>query len=168
MTILVHMFKKTNYLRQCLASCYYSVLHTNALPGISSNFYSAHVTQFQKWQANKHFVRGSKSDSRSVGSGIQLLEKRKQESIDSLGSWDTTTDLPLAVEESIASGKPIPSISAPSIGVSSMKGRRTYNEDQYSFQQLNESLLYFGIFDGHGGKACAKFCANMFPKHVSS
>lgn len=94
-------------------------------------------------------------------------EKRRQDSIDSLGTWDTTTDLPLAVKESIASGKPIPSISTSSIGASSMKGRRTYNEDQYGFQRLNDSVLYFAVFDGHGGGACAKFCVNMFPKHVN-
>lgn len=101
-------------------------------------------------------------------SNVKLTEKKvqKQDSIDSLGTWDTTTDLPLAVDQTIASGKPIPSISAISIGVSSMMGRRSYNEDQYGFQQLDDSFLYFAVFDGHGGANCAKFCSKMFPKQV--
>ncbi|CAL8106636.1 unnamed protein product [Orchesella dallaii] len=92
---------------------------------------------------------------------------RKEQSIDSFGTWDSTTDLPLAVQQSIASGKPIPSISVTSIGVSSLKGRRPTNEDQFGFEQINESFLYFAVFDGHGGGDCAKFCANAFPKNLS-
>lgn len=124
----------------------------------------------QKWSStiSPIYTNSKPSNVVILGFGNEKLnvEKRRQESIDSLGTWDTTTDLPLAVHESIASGKPIPSISASSIGASSMKGRRTYNEDQYGFQRLNDSVLYFAVFDGHGGGACAKFCAKMFPKHV--
>jgi serine/threonine protein phosphatase PrpC len=42
-------------------------------------------------------------------------------------------------------------------------------EDQYGIEHLNgdQTSLYFSIFDGHGGQACAKFCASIFPRHVS-
>lgn len=104
----------------------------------------------------------------AIRSSAKTAEQRvqKQDTIDSLGTWNTTTDLPLVVNQSITTGKPIPTISTTSIGVSSVMGRRPYNEDQYGFQQLNESLLYFAVFDGHGGANCAKFCSNLFPKQV--
>lgn len=119
---------------------------------------------FRRWTTNASLLSGSSNKLPYTRNEKKNVEKRQQ--VDSLGTWDTTTDLPLAVKESIASGKPIPSICVTSIGVSSMKGRRVYNEDQFGFQQLTESLLYFAVFDGHGGGECAKFCANMFPKHV--
>jgi len=77
------------------------------------------------------------------------------------------------VEESIASGKPIPDVGIKNVGVSSVKGRRSYNEDMHGVEQLNyyskgrtNRVLYVGVFDGHGNDSCAKFCANVFPKHV--
>lgn len=95
-------------------------------------------------------------------------KKRKKEAFDTLGNWDTAEDLPLLVDASIASGKPIPSIGIGNVGVSSVKGRRSYMEDHYGIEQLhNDSMLYISVFDGHGSDACAKFCANVFPKHVS-
>ena len=70
-------------------------------------------------------------------------------------------------------------MSLQNIGVSRTKGRRTYNEDQYGIEQLiigsitpdatnpPQSFLYLAVFDGHGGPACSKFCAQTFPRHVS-
>ncbi|ODN05994.1 Protein phosphatase 1K, mitochondrial [Orchesella cincta] len=109
----------------------------------------------------------STSQKNKDGFGKNSRKKRQEQNIDSFGTWDSTTDLPLAVQQSIASGKPIPSIYVTSIGVSSMKGRRPTHEDQYGFEQINESFLYFAVFDGHGGADCAKFCANAFPKNLS-
>ncbi len=77
----------------------------------------------------------------------------------------------IQVEATIASNyKPIPEIRSSNVGVSSVKGRRTYMEDQYVFGHLNSdpSALYVAIFDGHGSDVCAKFCASIFPKHVRS
>jgi len=76
-------------------------------------------------------------------------------------------------------GKLIPNLSLQNIGVSRTKGRRAYNEDQYGIEQLiigsitpdatnpPQSFLYLAVFDGHGGPACSKFCAQTFPRHVS-
>lgn len=74
----------------------------------------------------------------------------------------------LKVEATIASGKPIPSIRATNVGISSLKGRRSYMEDYCGVGHINgdPSTLYMAVFDGHGNDACAKFCANIFPKHV--
>lgn len=37
------------------------------------------------------------------------------------------------------------------IGTASLLGRRKVNEDRFTTQALSEDLLYFAIFDGHGG-----------------
>lgn len=86
--------------------------------------------------------------------------------LDTIGAWDSTTDLPLEVGASIKQGRPIPKMLATSVGVSSVKGRREKQEDQFGIEQLRDDLLYVGIFDGHGGSSCSRFCAQQMPRHI--
>ncbi|KAM3277607.1 hypothetical protein ACQJBY_045483 [Aegilops geniculata] len=45
-------------------------------------------------------------------------------------------------------------------GLASMQGWRTTMEDAHTaIPQLDERTSFFAVFDGHGGKAVAKFCA---------
>uniref|UniRef100_A0A453LM52 protein-serine/threonine phosphatase n=1 Tax=Aegilops tauschii subsp. strangulata TaxID=200361 RepID=A0A453LM52_AEGTS len=45
-------------------------------------------------------------------------------------------------------------------GLASMQGWRTTMEDAHTaMPQLDERTSFFAVFDGHGGKAVAKFCA---------
>jgi hypothetical protein len=128
----------------------------------------------------KRIIPGIRWKSRRSSSG-RTGDSGGGTSFDNFGAWDSTSDLPLQVEASIESGKPIPSVGIKNVGVSSVKGRRSYNEDQYGIEQLDyfsygigsnkpakklNTALYVAVFDGHGNDACAKFCANVFPKHV--
>lgn len=89
-----------------------------------------------------------------------LLDRRnEQENFDTLGTWDNRIDLPLLLQASIKHGKPIPKISVENVGTASVIGRRTSNEDRYRVKELRPELLYFAVFDGHGGPECADYCS---------
>lgn len=52
-------------------------------------------------------------------------------------------------------------------GVSSMQGWRTTMEDAHAaFPDLDDSTSFFGVYDGHGGKVVAKFCAKFLHQQV--
>ncbi|KAK3132690.1 hypothetical protein QOZ80_6AG0526360 [Eleusine coracana subsp. coracana] len=52
-------------------------------------------------------------------------------------------------------------------GVSSMQGWRTTMEDAHAaYPNLDDCTSFFGVYDGHGGKAVSKFCAKYLHKQV--
>ncbi|KAA8540556.1 hypothetical protein F0562_024525 [Nyssa sinensis] len=52
-------------------------------------------------------------------------------------------------------------------GLSSMQGWRSNMEDAHAaYPDLDGSLSFFGVYDGHGGKAVAKFCAKYLHQEV--
>ncbi|KAJ1290793.1 hypothetical protein BS78_02G270300 [Paspalum vaginatum] len=52
-------------------------------------------------------------------------------------------------------------------GLSSMQGWRTTMEDAHAaFPDLDGCTSFFGVYDGHGGKAVSKFCARHLHKQV--
>ncbi|XP_057520932.1 probable protein phosphatase 2C 60 [Amaranthus tricolor] len=52
-------------------------------------------------------------------------------------------------------------------GLSSMQGWRTTMEDAHAaFPDLDASTSFFGVYDGHGGKVVAKFCAKYLHQQV--
>ncbi|KAL5576152.1 hypothetical protein UlMin_017851 [Ulmus minor] len=52
-------------------------------------------------------------------------------------------------------------------GVSSMQGWRATMEDAHAaYPDLDCSTSFFGVYDGHGGKAVAKFCAKYLHQQV--
>lgn len=74
---------------------------------------------------------------------------------------DNRIDFGLLLQQSIKSGKPIPKINIEDVGYANVLGRRTYNEDFYRAMELkpnssSTSIMYFAIFDGHGGHLCAQ------------
>lgn len=100
-------------------------------------------------------------------SKITLSEHRNEpENFDTLGTWDNRIDLPLLIQASIKHGKPIPKISVENVGTASVIGRRTTNEDRYRLKELKPDLLYFAVFDGHGGPECADFCSEQMENHI--
>ncbi|XP_054711544.1 protein phosphatase 1K, mitochondrial-like [Uloborus diversus] len=97
----------------------------------------------------------------------QTFSKRnEQENFDTLGIWDNRIDLPLLLQASIKHGKPIPKISVENVGTASVIGRRTTNEDRYRLKELKPDLLYFAVFDGHGGSECADFCCEHMEDNI--
>ncbi|XP_036988861.2 protein phosphatase 1K, mitochondrial [Artibeus jamaicensis] len=77
---------------------------------------------------------------------------------DNFGIWDNRIDEPILLPPSIKYGKPIPKISLENVGCASQIGKRKENEDRFDFAQLTEEVLYFAVYDGHGGPAAADFC----------
>ncbi|PUZ71923.1 hypothetical protein GQ55_2G352500 [Panicum hallii var. hallii] len=52
-------------------------------------------------------------------------------------------------------------------GLSSMQGWRTTMEDAHAaLPNLDDCTSFFGVYDGHGGKAVSKFCARHLHKQV--
>eukprot|EP00257_Ricinus_communis_P013298 XP_015570706.2 probable protein phosphatase 2C 60 [Ricinus communis] len=52
-------------------------------------------------------------------------------------------------------------------GMSSMQGWRATMEDAHAaYPDLDGSTSFFGVYDGHGGKAVAKFCAKYLHQQV--
>ncbi|XP_075735213.1 protein phosphatase Mn(2+)-dependent 1K isoform X2 [Rhipicephalus microplus] len=100
------------------------------------------------------------SDPENIG------QRQQHINFDTLGTWDNRIDLPLLLQQSIKVGKPVPKISGEHAGCATILGRRTYNEDRYRVKELTPDLLYFAVFDGHGGSACADFCAEHMEAHI--
>lgn len=54
-----------------------------------------------------------------------------------------------------------------SYGLSSMQGWRATMEDAHAaYPDLDDSTSFFGVYDGHGGKVVAKFCAKFLHQQV--
>ncbi|KOM42074.1 hypothetical protein LR48_Vigan04g227200 [Vigna angularis] len=52
-------------------------------------------------------------------------------------------------------------------GLSSMQGWRATMEDAHAaYTNLDDSTSFFGVYDGHGGKVVAKFCAKFLHQEV--
>nr|XP_057936837.1 protein phosphatase 1K, mitochondrial [Doryrhamphus excisus] len=77
---------------------------------------------------------------------------------DSFGIWDNRIDEPILLPPSIRYGKPIPKVSLSKVGCASLIGQRKDNEDRFQLSQITDSILYFAVFDGHGGLEAADFC----------
>lgn len=56
-----------------------------------------------------------------------------------------------------------------SCSTESFAGRKDTLEDRYLQEEYIENLgVFFGLFDGHGGSACAEYAAKRMPKHLAT
>ncbi|KAM9314517.1 protein phosphatase Mn(2+)-dependent 1K [Pholidichthys leucotaenia] len=85
---------------------------------------------------------------------------------DSFGIWDDRIDEPILLPPSIRYGKPIPKVSLSKIGCTSLIGKRKDNEDRFQVSQMTENILYFAVFDGHGGPEAADFCEKYMERYI--
>ncbi|KAM8938920.1 protein phosphatase Mn(2+)-dependent 1K [Pelodytes ibericus] len=85
---------------------------------------------------------------------------------DSFGIWDNRIDEPIQLPTSIKYGKLIPQISLTKVGCSTQLGKRKENEDRFNFARLTDDVLYFAVYDGHGGAAAADFCNRFMEKYI--
>ncbi|KFZ56427.1 hypothetical protein N321_09519 [Antrostomus carolinensis] len=85
---------------------------------------------------------------------------------DTFGIWDNRIDEPILLPPSIKYGKPIPKVSLANVGCASHIGKRKENEDRFGYAQLTEDVLYFAVYDGHGGAAAADFCDKNMEKYI--
>ncbi|KAM4808740.1 protein phosphatase Mn(2+)-dependent 1K [Rhinophrynus dorsalis] len=85
---------------------------------------------------------------------------------DSFGIWDNRIDEPIQLPTSIKYGKLIPQISLSKVGCSTQLGKRKENEDRFNFARLTNDVLYFAVYDGHGGAAAADFCDRFMENYI--
>lgn len=85
---------------------------------------------------------------------------------DSFGVWDNRIEASILLPPSIRYGKPIPQINPDHVGSASQIGRRRANEDRLCVSELTPSLLYFALFDGHGGAQAADFCYTHMERYI--
>ncbi|XP_050952213.1 protein phosphatase 1K, mitochondrial [Labeo rohita] len=85
---------------------------------------------------------------------------------DSFGIWDNRIEEPILLPPSIRYGTPIPHISVSKVGCASHIGRRRDNEDRFQVNELTHNILYFALFDGHGGPQAADFCHKHMEQHI--
>ncbi|XP_018517090.1 protein phosphatase 1K, mitochondrial isoform X1 [Lates calcarifer] len=85
---------------------------------------------------------------------------------DSFGIWDNRIDEPILLPPSIRYGKPIPKVSLSKVGCASLIGQRKENEDRFQVSQMTDNILYFAVFDGHGGPEAADFCEKYMEKFI--
>ncbi|XP_028658591.1 protein phosphatase 1K, mitochondrial [Erpetoichthys calabaricus] len=86
---------------------------------------------------------------------------------DTFGIWDNRIDEPIHLPSSIKYGKPIPKVSLSRVGSASQIGKRKENEDRFKVAQMTENILYFAVFDGHGGAVAADFCDKYMEKYIA-
>ncbi|XP_071391964.1 protein phosphatase Mn(2+)-dependent 1K [Centroberyx affinis] len=87
---------------------------------------------------------------------------------DSFGIWDNRIDEPILLPPSIRYGKPIPKVSLSKVGCASLIGQRRENEDRFQVSQMMDNILYFAVFDGHGGPEAADFCDKYMEKYIKN
>lgn len=85
---------------------------------------------------------------------------------DSFGIWDNRIDEPILLPSSIRYGKPIPKVSLSKVGCASLIGQRKENEDRFQVSQMTDNILYFAVFDGHGGPEAADYCDKYMEEHI--
>ncbi|XP_073795540.1 protein phosphatase Mn(2+)-dependent 1K isoform X2 [Danio rerio] len=85
---------------------------------------------------------------------------------DSFGIWDNRIEEPILLPPSIRYGTPIPHISLSRVGCATLIGRRRENEDRFQVSELTQNVLYFALFDGHGGAHAADYCHKHMEQNI--
>ncbi|XP_029028400.1 protein phosphatase 1K, mitochondrial [Betta splendens] len=96
---------------------------------------------------------------RASGSlGLQRSAGARPAAWESFGIWDNRIEEPILLPSSVRHGNPIPQVSLSRVGSASVLGLRKRNEDRLRVARIHDNLLYFAVFDGHGGPHAADYC----------
>lgn len=109
----------------------------------------------------------SPSGTRASNSRFDPDSSGRPTTWDSFGIWDNRIDEPILMPSSIRYGKPIPKVSLSNVGYASQICLRKENEDRYQVSQMTNNILYFAVFDGHGGAQAADFCHKYMEQHIT-
>ena len=126
----------------------------------SSKNYLPFVITKRQYVHNSVPLCGVLSDPENKG------EAQKGVNFDTIGSWNNRLEMPIRLEKSIEKGRLIPQIPLDKVGTASLVGRRKVNEDRFRIEEINSDLLFFGIFDGHGGDLAVEFVDNHILDHI--
>ncbi|XP_070683660.1 protein phosphatase Mn(2+)-dependent 1K [Pempheris klunzingeri] len=108
----------------------------------------------------------SPSESRLSNTRFDADSSGRPTTWDSFGIWDNRIDEPILLPSSIRYGKPIPKVNLLKVGCASLIGQRKENEDRFQVSQMTDNILYFAVFDGHGGPEAADFCEKYMEKFI--
>ena len=126
----------------------------------SSNSYQPFVVTKRQYVHNAVPLCGVLSDPENKG------QRQAGVNFDTIGSWNNRLEMPIQVEKSIEKGRLIPQIPLDKVGSASLVGRRKVNEDRFRIEEIDSDLLFFGIFDGHGGDLAVEFVDNHILDHI--
>ncbi|KAG7496988.1 phosphatase 1K, mitochondrial-like [Solea senegalensis] len=99
-------------------------------------------------------------------SGSVCLDSDRLVTWDSFGIWDNRIEEPILLPSSVRYGKPVPQVSLSRVGSASVQGHRKQNEDRLRVARIHDNLLYFAVFDGHGGPHAADYCYTFMEKFI--
>ena len=109
---------------------------------------------------------GHKRTARMLSDPENKGVRQDHVNFDTLGTWDARIDFPMLLKQSIKHGKPIPEIRAVDAASATVIGRRKSQEDRHRIKELEPNLLYFAVFDGHGGSPAAEFCHQHMEEYI--
>ncbi|XP_055060495.2 protein phosphatase Mn(2+)-dependent 1K [Misgurnus anguillicaudatus] len=119
-------------------------------------------------QENQIRALHSPSSIRSSNSRFDPDSSGRPTTWDSFGIWDNRIDEPILLPSSIRYGKPIPKVSLSRVGCASLIGQRKENEDRYQLSHMTNNIMYFAVFDGHGGAEAAEFCHRHMEQYIKN
>ena len=114
----------------------------------------------------QHFLQTSASLHKILSDPENKGQQQRGVNFDTLGSWNNRLSLKILIEESIKKGKLIPKIPLEEVGRASLIGRRKVNEDRMVVKELENNLLYVGIFDGHSSAFAADYVVEYLEHHI--
>ncbi|XP_008324124.2 protein phosphatase 1K, mitochondrial [Cynoglossus semilaevis] len=142
--------------RSCSAVTSHTVLNAGWLPEPAA----------ASGQVRAARLGGVRQASGSVS--LDFIIRDRLVSWESLGIWDNRIEDPIVLPSSVINGTPIPQsqVNLSLVGCSSVLGLRKQNEDRLRVARLQDNLLYFAVFDGHGGPHAADFCYTFMEKFI--
>lgn len=85
---------------------------------------------------------------------------------DSFGIWDDEIEEPILRPSGGGFEKVVPQPGLDRVGAASLLGPRKQNEDRLRVARIRDNLLYFAVFDGHGGPHAADYCYTFMEKFI--
>ncbi|KAL6118306.1 ppm1k [Pungitius sinensis] len=85
---------------------------------------------------------------------------------DSFGIWDNRIEEPVLRPPRPPHREATPRVGLSRVGSASVLGLRRQNEDRLSVARIHDDLLYFAVFDGHGGPHAADYCSTFMEKFI--
>uniref|UniRef100_A0A3P8V711 PPM-type phosphatase domain-containing protein n=1 Tax=Cynoglossus semilaevis TaxID=244447 RepID=A0A3P8V711_CYNSE len=117
-------------------------------------------------QSKRKRTKGNQGSKSEAPFSLDFIIRDRLVSWESLGIWDNRIEDPIVLPSSVINGTPIPQVNLSLVGCSSVLGLRKQNEDRLRVARLQDNLLYFAVFDGHGGPHAADFCYTFMEKFI--
>ncbi|XP_066272217.1 protein phosphatase 1K, mitochondrial-like isoform X1 [Branchiostoma lanceolatum] len=137
-------------------------MHSVSCASLASILTSSRLTWRRPFEIYRCFSKSAicyKSDRKRYNRATEV-------NFDNFGAWNNRLNLEIIMQQSIKHGKPIPKIKLDQVGWASELGRRKENEDRLIMDELEPNLLYFALFDGHGGSLTADYCQYHMALHI--